>query len=142
MLSLSSEGNEMLKNPVVVENQEQGKGAAIPVRQGRNFVVDDHQISRLFTGYFNNKMTLLLFLVQAKQLKPHSKLAATVRGFLDDLFHHMLEGPMQKRYRLTFKWLKLFFEKLPDVTVNQRDKAKEFIRAIYDAMGLHLKEDL
>jgi hypothetical protein len=162
----------MLKNPVVVEDQRQGKGSrskehqgpegtarlahearlvprstfdggtAIPERQERSLVMDEHKISELFRSYFNNKMTLLLFLVQAKNVTPNPKLAETVRAFLDDLFRHMLEDRLQKRYRLIFKWLKRFFEMLPAVSVYQRDKAKDFIRAIYDAFGLHLKDDI
>ena len=54
----------------------------------------------------------------------------------------MLEGSLQKRYRRIFKWLKLFFAKLPDVSVYQRDTAKDFVRAIYDEFGLHLKSDI
>lgn len=110
--------------------------------QERNFVMDERKIGQLFTGYFNNKMTLLLFLIQAKKVKPNPVLVGTVHSFLDDMFRHMFEGSMQKRYRRIFKWLKLFFEKLPDVSVYQRDRAKEFIRAIYDAFGLHLKSDI
>ncbi len=143
----------MLKHPVVVDNQEQGKGprpygpqgpegTAIPDLQERNFVMDERKISQLFTGYFNNKMTLLLFLIQAKRVKPSPVLVGTVHSFLDDMFRHMFEGSLQKRYRRIFKWLKLFFGKLPDVSVYQRDRAKEFIRAIYDAFGLHLKDDV
>lgn len=149
----------MLKNPVVVDNQERTTGAAIRGRscpaeknkvgrtgpedlQERNFVMDERKISQLFTRYFNNKMTLLLYLIQAQKIKPSPKLIQTVRGFLGDLFRHMLQERLQKRYRLVFKWLDRFFERLPDVSVYQREKAKDFIRAIYDAFGLHLKNDI
>ncbi len=160
----------MLKNPVVVENHEASKGTAIrapvlpPIKksmvgragpdnrhfsskrdqglQERDYVMDERKISELFAGYFHNKMTLLLFLVQAKQLKPNPVLISTVHNFLSDLFRHMLDERLQKRYRLLFKWLMRFFERLPAVSVAQRDTAKEYIRAIYDALGLHLKEDL
>jgi hypothetical protein len=132
----------MLKNPVVVDNQVQARGTAIQDLQERNFVMDEHKISQLFTGYFNNKMTLLLFLIQAKKVKPNPVLVGTVHGFLDDMFRHMFEGSLQKRYKRIFKWLKLFFGKLPDVSVYQRDRAKEFVRAIYDAFGMHLKDDV
>ena len=132
----------MLKNPVVVDNQVQARGTAIQDLQERNFVMDERKISQLFTGYFNNKMTLLLFLIQAKQVKPNPMLVGTVHTFLDDMFRHMFEGSLQKRYRRIFKWLKIFFGKLPDVSVYQRDRAKEFIRAIYDVMGLRLKDDV
>ena len=132
----------MLKNPVVVENQERRKETAVRSIPGRNFSMDEHRISHLFKNYFNNKMTLLLFLVQMRGIKPNPKLAETAGGFLEDLFRHMLEGALRKRYRLVFKWLKRFFLKLPDVSVHQRDKARNFIRAIYDAFGLHLKDDI
>ena len=137
-----AEVSEMLKNPVVVDNQVQARGTAIQDLQERNFVMDERKISQLFTGYFNNKMTLLLFLIQAKKVKPNPVLVGTVHSFLDDMFRHMFEGSLQKRYRRIFKWLKLFFEKLPDVSVYQRDKAKDYVRAIYDAFGLHLKSDI
>ena len=143
----------MLKNPVVVDNQRQARGprsygpkgsegTAIPDLQERNFVMDEHKISQLFTGYFNNKMTLLLFLIQAGKVKLNPELVRTVRGFLDDIFRHMFEGSLQKRYRRMFKWLRLFFEKLPNVNVSQRDKAKDFVREIYDVFGLHLKSGI
>lgn len=160
----------MLKNPVAADNPVQARGTAIRALprprsknltvggtgpdnpefsprgdqglQERNFVMDEHKISQLFTGYFNNKMTLLLFLIQAKKVKPNPVLVGTVHAFLDDIFRHMLEGSLQKRYRRIFKWLKLFFAKLPDVSVYQRDKAKDFVRAIYDVFGMHLKSDI
>ena len=118
------------------------RGTAIQDLQERNFVVDEHKISQLFTGYFNNKMTLLIFLIQARSVKPNPGLTETVVRFLDELFRHMLEPRYQKQYRLPFKWLKRFFQRLPDVSVYQRDRARYFIRAIYDAFGLHLKTDI
>jgi hypothetical protein len=80
--------------------------------------------------------------VQTKQWKPEQKVVWAIGAFLDDLFHHMLEDRLQKQYRLVFKWLKRFFEKLPNVSVGQRDKAKGFIRAIYDAFGINLKSNI
>lgn len=132
----------MLKNPVAVNDQEKRSGTAVRDIQERNFSMAEHEISQLFGSYFNNKMTLLLFLVQAKGVKPNPKLGETVGCFLEELFRDRLEVAAQKRYRLVFKWLKRFFSKLPDVSVDQRDKARDFIRAIYDAFGMHLKDDI
>lgn len=132
----------MLKHPVVIDNQVQERGTAIPDPQERCSVMDERKISQLFASYFNNKMTLLLFLVQARKVKPHARLLESVLVFLDDVFRHMFEGRLQRRYRLIFKWLKRFFSKLPDVSMVQRDQARDFIRAIYDALGLHLKDDI
>lgn len=148
----------MLKKPVMIDIQgrergyenrarlallsEVNRGAAIRDLQERSFVVDEHRISRLFTGYFNNKMTLLIFLIGGRSVKPNPELVEAVVRFLDDLFRHMFEIRLQKRYRLIFKWLRRFFQRLPDVSICQRDRARYFIRSIYDAFGLSLKSDI
>jgi hypothetical protein len=105
-------------------------------------MMDEYRISQSFVGYFNNKMTLLFFLIDAKKVRPSLRLVETVHGFLDDLFNYMLENPLQRKYRRTFQWLKLFFSKLPDVSTVHRNQAKQFIRTIYDAFGIHLKSDI
>lgn len=117
-------------------------GTAVRDKQERDLGAEERTLGRLFAGYLNNKMTLLLFLIQAKGVKPNAVLVATVHSFLDDLYRHMLEGPLQRRYRRVFQWLKIFFSRLPVVSVYQRDRARDFICAIYDAFGLHLKEDV
>lgn len=132
----------MLKNPGVADPQQRKKAAVVRNISKRDSAASDHKISHLFQSYFNNKMTLLLFLIQARGIKPNPKLIETIGYFLDDLYRHMLEGALQRRYRLVFKWLKKFFLKLPDVSIGQRDKAGDFIRAIYDVFGLHLKDDI
>jgi hypothetical protein len=132
----------MLKNPVTVDNQVRIKGTAIPALRERNFVMDEREISQLFQSYFNNKMTLLLFLIQAKSAKENPKLVESSSRFIDDIYHHMLSVATQKEQRLVFKWLKIFFRRLPDVSVVQRSKAKNFILYIYDAMGLSLKSSI
>lgn len=141
MLSLSTEDNEMLKNPVVVDNQGREIGTATRKWQERHFVADEREIGRLFTRYFNNKMTLPLFLIQARNVKTNRRLVETVQDFLGDIYRHMLEERLQERYRLVFKWLHRFFEMLPDVSAYQRNKAKTFIRVIYGAFGLCLKDE-
>jgi hypothetical protein len=170
MLSIWAGDNEMLKNPVAVDNQGQRvkglqayglKGTARLENQARlaplskfdrraairglqecHFVMDEHQLCELFRGYFNNKMTLLFLLVQLKNMKPNIRSVESVTTFLSDLYRHMLAGETQERYRLIFKWLMLFFRKLPDVSLGQRDKAKGFIRVIYDVFGLRLKPNI
>lgn len=143
----------MLKHPLVVDNQVQARsprldrpqgpeGTAVRDLQEEQFRMDEHQISQLFRGYFNNKMTMLVFLIQAKQIKPDERLVGTVCGFLDDIFHHMFEDRLQKRYHLVFLWLKKFFHKLPNVSAGQKVKAVGFIRSLYDTFGFHFKTDI
>ena len=101
--------------------------------------VNDRVISQLFQAYFNNKMTLLLFLIQAKTVKPSPHTLEGIAQFMDDLFHHMLTHEIQMEYQHAFEWLKSFFQILPEVTPQQRDQAKGFIRDIYQAMGFRFK---
>lgn len=103
---------------------------------------NDEKVSRLFRAYFNNKMTLLVFLIQSKTLKPSPHLLDEIFRFLNDLYHHMLTGANQERHRHVFEWLKAFFQTLPDASQDQRVQAREFVRSLYDAIGMDLKSDL
>ena len=136
---------------MVVDNQVQTKGprsygpqglegTAIRDLQERSFVMDERKISQLFTGYFNNKMTLLVFLAQAKTRRLNEKSASLVCGFLDDMYRHMLPDGLQRKYRLVFLWLRKFFFKLPDVTAAQRSKAIAYIRSLYEVFGINLNK--
>ena len=132
----------MLKNPVVVDNQGQVKGTAIRDLRDRYFVEEEQMLGKLFVGYFNNKMAVLVFLIQAQRHNPDSKVISGMCFFLDDLFHHMLADSKQKRYRRVFLWLKRFLQKLPKVRVDQRERAVLFIQNLYDVFGLHLNSNL
>lgn len=99
----------------------------------------DQELGQLFQAYFNNKMTLLLFLIQGKAVKPNPGLVEGISLFLDDLYHHMLTGKNQERYRHAVEWLKSFFQTLPEASLEQRSRAKGFVRDLYDAMGMRLK---
>jgi hypothetical protein len=111
-------------------------------RRSSSGPVSDGTISQLFRAYFNNKMTLLIFLIQAKTLKLNSQTVEEITRFLDDIFHHMLTDEAQRQYQETFESLKSFFRVLPDVSQEQRDLAKELIRDIYQAVGIDLKANI
>lgn len=159
----------MLKHPVAIDIERQEAGTAIPDlsspplkntvgRTGpdnlrllpngdqglpeRCFVLDEHRICGLFKGYFNNKMTLLIFMIQSARFGSDPKLAQPACGFLNDLYHHMLEPGLQKKYHLVFLWLKKFILKLPHVTRGQQNKALGFIHTLYDIFGIPLKSNI
>jgi len=115
-------------------------GTAIHDRLGCHPVVDEQHLSMLFHGYFNNKMTLLVFLIQIKRHRISEKTAQLACGFLDDMYRHMLPGGLQRKYRLVFLWLKKFFLKLPNVSAKQRGKAIGFIRSLYEIFGINLSK--
>lgn len=114
------------------------EGTAIRERLECHSVMGEQHLSMLFHGYFNNKMTLLVFLIQIKRHRLNEKSAQLACGFLDDMYRHMLPERLQKKYRLVFLWLKKFFLRLPDVTAEQRSKASRFIRSLYDVFGVNL----
>ncbi len=114
-------------------------GTAIRGLRERHLVLEEQLLGQLFKGYFNNKMTVLIFLIQVKQHKPEARVVNGVCCFLDDLYHHMLADSKQKRFRRVFVWLKRFIQKLPNVKTSQRGRALDFVQALYEAFGLHPK---
>ena len=132
----------MLKNPVVVDNQVQTKGTAIRNLHDRYLVEEEQMLGKLFVGYFNNKMAVLVFLAQAQRHRPDAKVISGMCFFLDDLYHHMLADSKQKGYRRVFLWLKRFLQKLPNVRLDQRERAVRFIQELYGVFGLHLNSHL
>jgi hypothetical protein len=120
----------------------QEKGTAIRDLRDRYLVEEEQMLGKLFVGYFNNKMAVLVFLMQVQKHKPDAKVVSSLCLFLDDLFHHMLEGPKQGRYRRVFLWLKRFLTRLPNVRADQRRLASRFVQDLYDVFGVHLNLNL
>ena len=114
-------------------------GTAIRDLRERHLALEEQCLGQLFKGFFNNKMTVLIFLIQAKQHKPEARVVNGVCCFLDDLYHHMLADSKQKRYRRVFFWLKRFVQKLPNVKISQRGRALDFVQDLYDVFGIHPK---
>lgn len=105
----------------------------------RHLLTEEQMLGQLFKGYFNNKMTVLIFLIQVKQHKPEAKVINGVCCFLDDLYLHMLADSKQKRYRRVFIWLKKFVRKIPNVKISQRGSALNFVQDLFEVFGVHPK---
>jgi len=118
------------------------KGTAIRDLRDRYLVEEEQMLGKLFVGYFNNKMAVLVFLIQAQKHKPDTDVVSSLRLFLDDLFHHMLDGCKQGHYRRVFLWLKRFLAKLPNVRLDQRRRAVRFVQELYGVFGVHLNSNL
>jgi hypothetical protein len=125
-----------MKIPVRLANVA---GTAIQGLRDRNLATGERLLGQLFKGYFNNKMTVLIFLIQVKQHKPEARGINGVCCFLDDLYRHMLADSNQKRYRRVFIWLKKFVQKLPNVKTSQRGRALDFVRDLYGVFGINLQ---
>ena len=120
----------------------QEKGTAIRDLRDRYLVEEEQMLGKLFVGYFNNKMAVLVFLIQAQKHKPNADVVNSLRLFLDDLFHHMLDGYKQGHNRRVFLWLKRFLAKLPNVRLDQRRRAVRFVQDLYGVFGVHLNSNL
>ena len=117
-------------------------GTAIRGLRERHLALEEQLLGQLFKGFFNNKMTVLIFLIQVKQHKPEARVLNGVCCFLDDLYRHMLADAKQKRYRRVFLWLKKFVQKLPNVKASQRNRALDFVRALYEVFGINPKSEI
>ena len=132
-----------MKKPTMASNNRAQQGwKRVADAPSWDFTIDEAKFRYLFTGYFNNKMTVLLFLTQRRKGAPSVELIGKMRNLLNDLYYHMLEERSQKRYRLAFKWLMLFLKKLPDVNRRQRNKARKLIRVLYHAFGVNLNTEI
>ena len=117
-------------------------GTAIHDLRERHLLLEEQWLGQLFKAFFNNKMTVLIFLIQAKQHIPEARAVNGACCFLDDLYHHMLADSKQKRYRRVFLWLKRFVQKLPNVKASQRGRALDFVGAVYEVFGINPKSEI
>ena len=117
-------------------------GTAIRDLRERHLALEEQLLGQLFKAYFNNKMTVLIFLIQAKQYNPEARAVNGVCCFLDVLYRYMLADSKRMRYRRVFLWLKRFVQKLPNVKVSQRGRALDFVRALYDVFGIYPKSEI
>lgn len=111
------------------EEKDRGRGA------GPDPDRPDCMISELFRAYFNDKMTFLIFLIQAKNFRANQRSLEGVFRFLDDLYHYRLTEKIQEEYHDALEWLKSFFRAVPDVSQEERDQAKGFICGLCHATG-------
>lgn len=92
----------------------------------------------LFKGFFNNKMTIILLMLQKKKIAPDSLMSLKAVTFFEDLYHHMLPSKFQTSHRRVFQWLTLFFRRFPYVKPVQKRKAIEYLGLVYQMFGLKL----
>lgn len=134
--------NELKISDLKERAGQEVNGTAIRGLRERHLALEEQLLGQLFKGYFNNKMTVLVFLIQAKQHKPEAGVISGVCCFLDDLYHHMLADSKQRQYRRVFFWLKRFVRKLPNVKASQRNSAVEFVKDLYGVFGIHPKSEI
>jgi hypothetical protein len=101
--------------------------------------LDDETACHLLKAYFNNKMTVILLMLQTKRPRTDSLASLKAVIFLEDLYHHMLRKNGQERFERVFQWLRLFFKRFPYVKPVQKRKAIEYIQVVYRLFGMGLE---
>ena len=96
------------------------------------------KLNELFLGYFNNRMTVLLMMIEHPGIGRNLTTVARQRFFLEDLYHHFLPPHAESKYYRAFEWLFLFLKRYPNVTPWQIYRALEMVELVYEAFGLEL----
>ncbi len=95
----------------------------------------------LLKGWFNNKMTVVIFRIQYAHVWAKKTTPVDVREqliFLNDIQHHYSrQGNGQNAYHNATKWLKAFFHVYPKrITPERSGKAWKMVRTVYEGFGL------
>lgn len=96
----------------------------------------------LFWAYFNNKMMILLMMIEHPVIAKSVLSVEKQKAFLSDLYHHFLPPHTPSKYHHAFKWLGLFLDRYPDVGPRRIHQAIEMVGRIYEAFGLKLDKRL
>jgi hypothetical protein len=96
----------------------------------------------LFVAYFNNKMTIILLMLQRRMPGTGALAALKAQIFLDDLYHHMLRSEYQQHYGRVFQWLGIFFMRFPNVKPVQKRKAIAYLGLVFRMFGLKLDPNI
>lgn len=106
------------------------KNPVIPIAGG--------ELEEIFTAYFNNRMMVLLMLVEHPGISRDVLSVERQRFFLKDLYHHFLPSGCPSKYRKAFEWMFRFLDIYPDITPRRIYQAIQMIELIYEAFGLEL----
>jgi hypothetical protein len=95
-------------------------------------------LEELFVAYFNNRMTVLLMMIEHPELKRRTLSVEHARFFLHDLYHHFLPPGCPAQYGHAFEWLLRFLDVYPDVTPHRIYEAIGRVGLVYECFGLEL----
>lgn len=98
------------------------------------------EIKELFLAYFNNRMTVLLMMIEHPEISRDVLSVQRQKYFLDDLYHHFLPSQCPTRYRRAFEWLFRFLDTFPDIPPRRIYTAIRMIGLVYEVFGLELEE--
>lgn len=96
------------------------------------------KLNELFLAYFNNRMMVLLMMIEHPQISRGVLSVERQRFFLDDLYHHFLPPQCEAKYRRAFEWLFGFLKIYPHISPRHIYQAIQMVGLIYEVFGLEL----
>lgn len=105
---------------------------------GKKGLLAGGKLNELFLGYFNNRMTVLLMMIEHPGIARNLNSVARQRFFLEDLYHHFLPPHCEAKYYRAFEWLFLFLKRYPFVSPRRIYRALQMVGLVYEAFGLEL----
>ena len=104
----------------------------------KNRLLAGGKLKELFLAYFNNRMMILLMMIEHPETSRKALSIERAKFFLEDLYHHFLPPHCEAKYRRAFEWLFRFLEIFPQVTPRRIYRAIQMVGLIYEAFGLQL----
>ena len=89
-----------------------------------------------FRAYLNNRMMVLLMMVEHPVVGRGALAVERQRFFLNDLYHHFLPPHCEPKYRRAFEWLFRFLNIYPDAPPRRIYQAIRMIGLVYEVLGL------
>ena len=101
-------------------------------------VIARGKLPELFQAYFNNRMMILLMMIEHPEISRDVLSVERQRFFLHDLYHHFLPPHCELKYRRAFEWLFGFLDRFPRVTPQRIYQALQKVHLIYEVFGFEL----
>lgn len=96
---------------------------------------ESRDYSGLFRGWFNNRMTVVLMVLQNPSFRPPQTMQR-IEFFLEEVEHHFVDAYAPKSIRNAFRYLKRYFRIYPNVTESHCRCAIQMVGRIYQALGM------
>lgn len=93
----------------------------------------------LFSAYFNNRMMMLLFLIEHPAIARDQLSIEKQKAFLHDPYHHFLPQDSPAKYHRAFAWLRLFLDHWEEARPRRIYRAIHMVGLVYEAFGMKLE---
>ena len=92
--------------------------------------LEQDTLNQHFKCYLNNKMMVLMTLIEHPELHEASQLAQRERISIQDIYHHFLPKKTDLHHKHAFRWFEILLEHYPDVSVEHLKKGHKMLDLI------------